>query len=32
MALRKDDKEEKSLEQAQKEAEMIGEFAKDGRN
>ena len=29
MALRK---EEKSLEQAQKEAEMIGEFAKDGRN
>jgi hypothetical protein len=31
MALRKDDKE-KSLEQAQKEAEMIGEFAKDGRN
>ena len=32
MALRKDTKEEKSLEQAQKEAEMIGEFAKDGRN
>jgi hypothetical protein len=29
MAIRK---EEKSLEQAQKEAEMIGEFAKDGRN
>lgn len=29
MAIRK---EEKSLEQAQKEAEMVGEFAKDGRN
>jgi hypothetical protein len=29
MAIRK---EEKSLELAQKEAEMIGEFAKDGRN
>ena len=28
MAIRR----EKSLEQAQKEAEMIGEFAKDGRN
>ena len=34
MAFRKDDKEkeQKSLEQAQKEAEMIGEFAKDARN
>src|ERR671910_1206013 len=32
MAYRKDEKEEKSLEKAQKEAEMIGEFAKDARN
>jgi hypothetical protein len=32
MAFRKDEKEEKSLERAQKEAEVIGEFAKDGRN
>ncbi|HEX5976540.1 MAG TPA: hypothetical protein VFY68_04650, partial [Nitrososphaeraceae archaeon] len=32
MAYRKDEKEEKSLERAQNEAEMIGEFAKDGRN
>lgn len=32
MAFRKDEKEQKSLERAQKEAEMIGEFAKDARN
>src|SRR5918996_5151608 len=32
MAYRKDEKEEKSLERAQKEAEMISEFAKDARN
>ena len=32
MAYRKDEKEEESLEKAQKEAEMIGEFAKDARN
>ena len=31
MAYRKDEKE-KSLERAQKEAEMISEFAKDARN
>jgi 2',3'-cyclic-nucleotide 2'-phosphodiesterase (5'-nucleotidase family) len=32
MAFRKDEKEQKSLERAQKEAEMVGEFAKDARN
>ncbi|HEU4824595.1 MAG TPA: hypothetical protein VFS97_14320, partial [Nitrososphaeraceae archaeon] len=32
MTIIKDAKEERSLEQAQKEAEMIGEFAKDARN
>src|SRR5215211_4594564 len=32
MAFRKDEKEEKSLERAQKEAEMASEFAKDARN
>lgn len=32
MAFRRDEKEQKSLERAQKEAEMIGEFAKDARN
>ena len=32
MAFRKDEKEQKSLERAQKEAEMIGDFAKDARN
>jgi hypothetical protein len=32
MAVKKDEKEQKSLERAQKDAEMIGEFAKDARN
>jgi hypothetical protein len=32
MALRPDKKEEKSLEKAQKDAEMVSEFAKDARN
>jgi hypothetical protein len=32
MAFRTDKKEEKSLERAQKEAEMVSEFAKDARN
>ena len=32
MAFRKDEKEQKSLERAQKEAETIGELAKDARN
>ncbi len=32
MAYNKDEKEERTLERAQKEAEVIGEFAKDARN
>jgi hypothetical protein len=32
MAVKKDEKEQKSLERAQKDAEMIGEFAKEARN
>jgi hypothetical protein len=32
MAIRRDEKEDKSMEQAQKQAEIISEFAKDARN
>ena len=32
MAIRRDEKEDNAMEKAQKQAEMIGEFAKDARN